>query len=232
MIERDCGFITNVDKQKAIAMRRRGKSYRYISAKLLISKGTLSEWFKKFKWSKNIKTRLSKEAEKDTLKRSAQFVANNQKRWHAWRESHCLEAMEEFEKIKNNQLFIAGTMLYWAEGDNGEKSSIVRLTNTDPRMIRTFIYFAIRFCKVRRESIRVGLILYPDLNETVCKSFWSKQVDVPLEQFYKVQFIKGHHPTKRLDNGICSVIVGGRGLKEKIRTWIDLNAKNFIAGIV
>ena len=224
--------MANVNKQKAIAMRRRGKSYRFISAKLLISRGTLSGWFKKFKWSENIKTKLSKEAEKNTLKRVPQFVASNQKRWHDWKESHCLEAIEEFEKIKNNQLFIAGTMLYWAEGDNGERSSLVRLTNTDPRMIKTFVDFAIRFCKVKQESIRIGLILYPDLNETICKSFWSKRVGVPLKQFYKVQFIKGYHPTKRLENGICSVIVGGRGLKEKIRTWIDLNVKNFIAGIV
>ena len=213
-------------------MRRRGKSYRYISAKLSISKGTLSEWFKKFKWSRNIKIRLSKEAEKNTLKRIPRFVANNQKRWHDWRESYRLEAIGDFEKIKNNQLFIAGVMLYWAEGDNGEKSSLVRLTNTDPRMIKIFIDFAIKFCKVGRESIRIGLILYPDLNEAICKSFWSKQIDIPLKQFYKVQFIKGYHPTKRLENGICSVIVGGRSLKEKIKTWIDLNAKNFIAGIV
>ena len=213
-------------------MRRRGKSYRYISAKLLISKGTLSEWFKKFKWSENIKTRLSEEARKKTLKRIPQFVANNQKRWHDWRESYRLEAIKEFGRIKNNKLFIAGTMLYWAEGDNGERSSLVRLTNTDPRMVRTFIDFTIKFCKVRQESIRIGLILYPDLNEAICKNFWSKRVRVSLEQFYKTQIIKGRHPTKRLENGICSVIVGGRGLKEKIKTWIDLNARNFIAGIV
>ena len=224
--------MTNVNKQRAVAMRRRGKSYRYISAKLSISKSTLSEWFKKFKWSEDIKNKLSEEAKKNTIKRTARWVANNQKRWHAWRESHRLEAIETFPKIKNNPLFIAGVMLYWAEGDNGEKTSLVRLANTDSRMIKTFIDFAIKFCKVKQESIRIGLILYPDLNETICKNFWKEQTGVPLEQFYKVQFIKGYHPTRRLENGICSVIVGGRGIKEKIRTWIDLSAKNLIAGIV
>ena len=209
-------------------MRRRGKSYRYISAKLLISKGTLSEWFKKFKWSEDIKTRLSKEAEKNTRKRIAQFVAGNQKKWHDWREGHRFEAINEYPKLKDDPLFFSGVMLYWSEGDTGLKGGNTRLTNTDPRMIRIFIDFATKICGFNQKLIKLGLILYPDLNEAICKSFWIKQTGLPLGQFYKTQIIKGYHPTRRLEYGICIIRIGGVGLKEKIKTWIDLCANDLM----
>jgi len=119
-------------------------------------------------------------------------------------------------------------MLYWAEGDNGKTGSNVRLTNIDPRMIKVFINFSTSICKVVRENIRIGLILYPDLDDKVCKNFWHKYTGIPFNQFHKTQVIKGNHPTKRLEYGICMVRVGGGGLKEKIRTWIDLYSKELM----
>jgi len=66
------------------------------------------------------------------------------------------------------------------------------------------------------------LILYPDLNENQCKKFWVKVSGISRNQFYKTQFIKGRHPTRRISHGICNLYVASRELKEKIFTWIKL----------
>jgi len=157
--------------------------------------------------------------DRDPMKDVPGRLADLDAKWHN---------TQEFPELKNKPLFIAGLMLYWAEGDNGKAGSNVRLTNIDPRMIKVFINFALSLCKVPKENIRIGLLIYPDLNENICKNFWSKYTSVPVNQFHKIQVIKGRHPTKRLEYGICIVRVGGGGLKEKIRTWIDLYSRELM----
>jgi hypothetical protein len=78
---------------------------------------------------------------------------------------------------------------------------------------------------VPKENLRATLILYPDLSEERCINFWARIIGIPKSQFYKTQFIKGRHPTKRLAHGICMIMCGNRQLKEKIMVWIDLLSK-------
>ncbi len=212
------------DKQIAIKLRRQNKSYNEISKMLGISKGTLSAWFINDRLSQKTKKELTKLALINTLKRVNKWVATNKARWREWRKEAREEAINEFPKLCHNQLFIAGLMLYWAEGDN-KLGNPVRFTNTDPRMIRLYIQFLLRILKIKKETVRPALILYPDLEENNCLEFWSKITTVPVSQFYKTQFIKGRHKTARLSDGICMITCGNRQLKEKFIIWIDLLSK-------
>ncbi len=215
------------DKHLAIQLRQKGKSYNYICKELNIPKSTVSGWLSDLKWSQEIKNNLTKKALYIAKKRLLLINKERTEKWRKWRQQFKEEAIAEFPKLKNNNLFVAGIMLYWAEGDNSEKSRVVRLTNTDPRMIKLFINFTQKICRVPKNEIKMTLILYPDLNDNTCKNYWSSFLDIPLEQFYKTQFIKGRHPTKRLVNGICMIKIGGSGLKEKIITWINLLSESY-----
>lgn len=216
------------DKHLALKLRKKGQGYNFISKELNIPKSTLSGWFRDLKWSQTLKIKLAQRANFMARKRIKLMAKANKARWAKWRASYRTEAILEFPRLKNNPLFISGIMLYWAEGDNGQTGGNVRLTNVDPRMIRVFIKFALKICKVPKENIRIGLLLYPDLIDSVCKNFWTKHTKIALSQFHKTQVIKGNHPTKRLQNGICMVRVGGTGLKEKIKIWIDLYSKEMM----
>lgn len=112
-------------------------------------------------------------------------------------------------------------MLYWAEGDSKPKNPF-RLTNTDPRMIALYTQFLVKALKIPKENLHPTIILYPDLSKEKCLNFWSEVIGVPESQFYKTQFIKGKHPTKRLSYGICMITCGNRQLKEKMIVWIEL----------
>ncbi|HNY36066.1 MAG TPA: hypothetical protein PLD14_00645 [Candidatus Pacearchaeota archaeon] len=212
------------DHHLALELRKKGKSYKEISKELDISKGTLNAWFKDLIWSKKIKERLTEKAIRVSRKRIKRIIESNRKRWDNRRESFRKEAEKEFVKIKLKPLFIAGVMLYWGEGDQNLKYP-VRLTNVNHRMIVLFKKFLLEICRVKREDIYLSLFIYPDIVEEKCKKFWSDKVG--LWQFDKVQVIYGKHPTKRLENGICSIRVKkSSGLKEKILVWINLSSED------
>ncbi|RLG12026.1 hypothetical protein DRN69_07125 [Candidatus Pacearchaeota archaeon] len=210
------------DRHFAIKLRKQGKSYNKISGELKIPKSTLSDWLSDIKWSEDIKKELTRKANYIARKRLRLINKARKKMWEEWRKEARQQAVKEFPRLKKNFLFLAGLMLYWGEGDSKMENSVVRLSNTDPMMIKIFSYFLQKICLVTIEKIRLQMILYPDLNEGVCKKFWSEAAVIPESQFYKTQFIQGKHPTRRLTYGICIIRTGGRQLKEKIYTWIKL----------
>jgi len=213
------------DKYLAIKLRKQGKSYNKINEELEIPKSTLSSWLSNIKWSKHIKKELIKKANYIARRNLQLYNKKHKERWEQWREEARQEAKKEFPKLMKDPLFIAGLMLYWGEGDSKTKNPI-RLSNTDPRMISLYIKFLTKSLKISRGKLRSAIILYPDLSEKKCIDFWAVVEGIPKSQFYKTQFIKSRHPTKRLTNGICMIIYSSRQMKEKILIWIDLLSKN------
>lgn len=213
---------TNALKIEAFKLRRENNSYREISKKLMIPKSTLSGWLKGHVWSNKISKKLSLENSLSSSSRLRLMADANKKRFEDIRISYRKEAKEEFNKHLGDKLFVSGLMIYAGEGDSKVTNSIVRIANTDWRMINVFLRFIQNICEVDKSKIRLALTLYPDLNDDECKNFWSDKTGVSLSQFHKTQFIKGRHPTNRLKNGVCSAIVCSREIKEKILVWIDL----------
>ncbi len=215
------------DRYLAIKLRKQKKSYNEISRILGIPKSTLHYWFKGNSWSEEIKKELMEKAWKLGRKQLKLMVEANKKKWEEWHRQCQQEAVKEFPSLKNNRLFVTGIMLYWSEGDSKMKNCQVRLSNTDPEMIRIYSLFLQKICKIPKDKIKIQLILYPDLNEQECKKLWQKAIGIPITQFTKAQFIKGKHPTTRLSYGICNIHLTDRRLKEKIFTWIKLYQQEF-----
>jgi hypothetical protein len=216
------------DKHLAIIMRKKGNSYKQISKELGIPKSTMHYWFKDLDWSEDIREKLTEKNRRTSRKRIRKVIKANQERWRKWRASFRKEAAKEFSKLKNNSLFVAGIMLYWGEGDGNLKNE-VRLTNVDYRMVALFKRFLLNVCNISMDDIVLSLFIYPDLSEKKCKEFWSKKIKIPLIKFDKTQIIYGKHPTKRLENGICTIrIKRSRGFKEKIVVWTELLYRDFV----
>lgn len=205
-------------------MRRQSKSYNEISASLGIAKSTLSEWLKNDPSSQKTKRMLSGIVNPRVAERIKKFSELNKTRWAKFRSNARLVAHKEFSSHFKNPLFVAGLMLYWGEGDSKPKNPL-RLTNSSSNMIELYVKFLRQVLDVPKIKIKVGLILYKDIDQADAINFWSHAIGLPQDQFYKTQYIKGHHPTKRLKDGICMVIVNSAHLKEKVLTWIALLSK-------
>lgn len=211
-------------KEKATELRRQGKSYRQIKAELKIPLSTLSEWFRNVDWSKKLADELA-------VARRAEHVArltelNRVRGLHlekAYREAR-EEATREFESLKYNPLFIAGIMLYWGEGTKGPKLG-VKLSNTDPVLVRLYVHFLMHACRIPISKIKAQVLVYPGLEERTCRGYWAKQSGIPWENFTKSSIIVGRHPVKRLNWGVCIVVVSNTYFKQKMLVWLDLLPK-------
>lgn len=215
------------DKEKAFLLRRQNKSYKQISRELNIPLSTLAGWLKNELWSQDIRNKLGQEASLAFPEKLRSIVAANKKRWSDWHEICRQEAINEFPRLKDNPLFLAGVMLYWGEGSKSQKDSHVTFANSDPEMIRVFNNFLIEVAKIPKEKISAWLLLYPDLIDSVQKNFWSKASGIPLLKFNKSIYIKGKHPTRRLSYGVCTIQVSSRALKERMLKWIELYQNYF-----
>lgn len=214
------------DKEKATELRRQGLSYKKINRELGIPTSTLACWFKHESWSVEIRDRLASTeslAYPEKLKRLIAIVKTKYANLH---ESYRKEARDEFNSLKNNNLFIAGLMLYWGEGDKKIENSNTRLANSEPDMIKIFHLFLTKIMAVPSEKIKFNLLLYPDLADIPMKKMWSTITEIPLSQFRKSIYILGKHPTKRLSYGVGNISVGGRKYKEKLIEWIKLCEKD------
>lgn len=209
------------DKEKAIKMRKKGKSYKQINKELGVPVSTLSDWLRSFTWSNEIKERLKQEESLSNPRKLKMMHRAQSQKWELWRQQFREEAVNEFPVLKSEPLFISGLMLYWGEGDKTMKNGRVRLVSSEPNMIKIFYSFLKRIA-VPEKKIRIWLLLYPDLIESVQKNFWSKAIGISSDNFNKSIFIKGRHPTRRLSYGVCNIEIYSRGLKEKIMKWLEL----------
>jgi len=209
------------DKQKAIDLRKDGKSYAAILKQLHIPKSTLSGWFRDVDWSKAVRTKLASVAKIQSTRHLKEL--NKVRGAHLVRayEEARREAREELADLRYNPLFIAGLMLYWGEGDKLTKHH-VKLTNTDPKLIKLFLAFLTQACRIPVSKIKAHILLYPDLDDWLSKAYWVHETGLPKENFTKSTVITGKHKTRRLSFGICIVNVSSTYFKVKMLEWLTL----------
>lgn len=209
------------DQPQAFELRKQGKTYREIERLLGVSRSTLCDWFKNEEWSKHIKKsntdrhiKVSKEhLQKMNTSRQSMFDEKYKKAEE--------EAAKEFEIYKNDPLFMAGLMAYAGEGDKTNRFNI-KLANSEFYLHLVFIRFSERFLHIKRDKIKVWLLLYPDHNIEECITIWSKKLQINKSNFNKSQVIVGKEKTKKLQYGVGNSIISSVTLKKKMLKWLEL----------
>ncbi|MDO8604295.1 MAG: hypothetical protein Q7K40_02760 [bacterium] len=210
------------DKEIAFKMRKNGKSYNEIREALKIPKATLSGWFSEINWSKDIAKKLAASVQKQHTIRLIELDRIRGTHLKRAYEEAREEARKEMAELKYNPLFIAGLMLYWGEGDKSSIRNGVRIANTDPSLIKLYIFFLTRACKIPIERIKAHVLIYPDLDATKCIQYWAEASGLPESNFTKCTTIVGRHKTKRLGWGVCLVAVSSTYFKEKMLEWLKM----------
>src|ERR1700733_10926584 len=73
--------------------------------------------------------------------------------------------------IVEKDLKITGIMLYWGEG--AKTGGSIKLANSDPEMIKVFLMFLRKICRVDEGRIKMLVHMYPDHKKDLLLSFWS-----------------------------------------------------------
>lgn len=208
-------------REKALALRKSGFSYTYISSKTGLSKSTLSGWLTEIPYTPNKET-----VETFGKARAAASARRAELRQESIQEIRKI-ATKDVGKINQRDLFVFGLGLYLGEGS--KTNSQVRMINSDPRIIQTTIAW-FKMLGVKKMQFRVRLYLYPDSDVKECLQFWSRTTSIPVSQFQKHQIDsrldKKAKKQRKLPFGTVQLTVQSAGRKEfgvlffrKIQLW-------------
>jgi len=127
------------------------------------------------------------------------------------------------ENLQQGILFGLGLGIYWGEGLKRGKGA-VRLTNTDPQMIRKFISFLQKFCGIDRNRLKFSLQIFSDISKEKALNYWIKKLGVNREQFYKtiISKVRGRGTYKyKSEYGVIIVYFNNIKLKKIILEMIE-----------
>ncbi len=191
-------------KQKAINLRKKGKSYSEIKSKLNVSKSSLSLWLQHIPLSE----KKIRELRDNNPKRIEHYINTMNKKREKRLSEVYKKAKIDIGLLSKRDMFIGGIFLYMGEGSKTTKGTTA-LTNTNPNILRLFIKWLYLY-GVKKEKIKIQLHLYSDMDIKKQISFWSKELSIS-----KTQFRKPHIKKNMLSNisykgqfgqGTCTVI--------------------------
>ncbi len=230
------------DKEKALALRLKGRSYNEINQLLGIPKSTLSGWFSNVHLSDSAHRRLQKRVEEGSARG---LVKHNKKQTHLARQRANkirADAAKKIQKLGKQNLLLLGAALYWAEGYKrpivykGRERTYhpVSLSNSDPKLICLFIRFLKEICEVENEKILAQVRLYQHMNEEVVLKYWQDVTGIPKTQFMKHYYgvsksSLSKRPYNRLPYGTIQIRVTNTKVFHQIMGYIEGLEKKCLA---
>lgn len=216
-----------IEKEKAIQLRRKGKTYSEILAEVPVAKSTLSTWLKSVALANPQKQRQS---HKRLLAAKRGGLARKQMRLRELASS-IEQGKREINVLSDRELWLIGIALYWAEGSkqrNANISSGVIFANSDPKMIKTFLSW-LCLIHVPTSDIRFELYIHENRKENVSsfRRWWGTQIGVSTGAIDRIYFKKSNLKTNRqnttdLYHGLLRITVrSSTTLNRKIYGWTE-----------
>jgi hypothetical protein len=198
------------------ALRRHGLTYTEIRELIPVPKATLSNWC-----SSVSLTPEQIQAIRDRVPSQLGVPKDSQWRRRLEIERIRSEASAYAVAHLDDPLFVAGVVLYWAEGSKSRNDVI--LANTDARTLRLFVTWARRYLDRNAEFV-LSLHLHEGNDEEAAQSYWraaTRLSDVQFTKTYTKPRGTGHRKN-RLEQGVCRLRVRRSADHwNRIMTWIE-----------
>lgn len=167
--------------EKAIALRKKGWSYRDILKEVPVAKSTLSKHLKDLPLTKSEKHYLKSRRDSNISHGRIKAAAASHSR-RIERDRELLdESRKEFANWHSDPLFFTGIALYWAEG--AKRNSIFAFTNSDPQMVSLMVAWVTKFLGVPSAHMRARLYTHKPFANEGGEVFWATTCSIPLSNF-------------------------------------------------
>lgn len=215
-------------KKKAIALRLKGYSYSEILKIIPVAKSTLSEWFRSVKLAKR-QIHILSEKKRAGQRRGA---LAKKEQCHVRRQEIYDKAKYQIGDLSDREVWLICVGLYWAEGGKEKSYRMGKqfdFFNTDPRMLRVMMYWLVSIVKIPIEHLKFEIYIhrnYEDRIKTI-QQYWSKELEVSLENLSKIRYKKHNPKTNRknvgnLYNGLVRVkVVSSSSLTRYLEGWVQ-----------
>lgn len=127
--------------------------------------------------------------------------------------------LREIKTLELAELKGFGLGLFWGEGNKKNKTSI-RLGNTDHNLIKKFIEFLVKICKINKNKLRFSLQIFSDINPIEAKNFWKNGLKIKESQFSKKITVsiskKAGNYKNKMKYGVLTVYYHNKKLRDII----------------
>ncbi|OGE81333.1 MAG: hypothetical protein A2826_02125 [Candidatus Doudnabacteria bacterium RIFCSPHIGHO2_01_FULL_43_23] len=216
-------------KQRAIQLRRDGKSYSEILSVIgPVSKGSLSNWLKPIKLTADQKNRILNNINNGREIGRQKGGWTNKKKREERIQAIQNRASMVFKKNMRHPLFLGGLLLYLAEGS--KKMERFQFMNSDINLIKIMLEWIYIFENLKKNQIHARLYTHKIYYKKNYESFWSKNVCIPLKNFSKTIYKPSVHKVKKNPHykGCLRIEVSGSELYWKIMKWRDMLYQNLL----
>ncbi len=215
-----------IEYEKAVALRKTGKSLKKIAKLLGVSVSIVSIWSKEVELTEEQKEKLKN---RRVNTRHLRRLAKRSHLEKIFRVKKLFEdSLAEIKPLTGSELFLTGLALYWAEGFKSVKEGRLGFCNSDPRMIKFMLFWFQKALKISKQNF----LLRTEFNEShkdrteEIKNFWSKLTQVPLTQFEKPFYHRSAwlkaYPNREDYFGVLRIRVRRSSeLLNKMRGWIS-----------
>lgn len=209
------------EKEKAIALRKKGYSINQIVKEAGLSKASVSVWVRGIELTSKQREGLSERGRSiDSVEKRRISRLNNE---HSKRRIIIDEAKKDYTNISSSDLKLIGIILYLGEGSKTKKG-VVTVANSDPSVIKIVARFLRETCKVPEDKFRGQIHTFAHANIEDTEKYWSNITGIPVNQFYKT-YIKPSAASlqkrKTLPFGTFDISVNDTKLLLKILGWIE-----------
>jgi hypothetical protein len=203
-------------------LRRLGLSYGEIMDLIPVKKSTLATWCREVKL-----TEEQYEAIRDRTGSVAGLPRDTNRKRREQIERIRAHARSKVPELIQDPLWVAGTVLYWAEGAKTRNN--LRLANSDPRALRLFIDW-VRIYLNGEAAFSLHLHLHDGNDEAEARDFWIHETGLREANFHRT-FIKPAgtgHRKNHLEHGICTVKLRCPSNAWNVgMEWIDALSESF-----
>jgi len=131
--------------------------------------------------------------------------------------------------LKEKQLLLMGLMAYWAEG-NKKNRHLVGLGNLDGRMIKLFLEFLRKICRIDETRVKLYVRVYKKFNRKKAFVYWEKLLGLSKNQIhvYLHNDMRSNPNKQWSKNGIAAIQVGNIKLKQ----WLDNAIEEYLSRVI
>jgi hypothetical protein len=198
----------DLEKKKAIELRKEGFSTNYIAKALGVSKSSAFYWTQSVELTSEQKAKLYKHKNANWKWGCDAWVKKCQDR----RQSYQLVGKQEVNR--GGWEHAAGCMLWWAEGDKSKNQ--LALTNCDEDMLKFFVEFLKKHYAVPTNKFCIRIQYHEGQDEAELVGYWKSVLGLLDAKVYKSYCKAKKSSVTKWKNGVCRVLVNDTELVNRI----------------
>jgi len=189
-------------------------SYSQIIKKIKVSKSSLSLWLRIYPLSQDQISKLRNQNERRIEKYRKTM---KQKRENKLR-NYYLEEKKKLLPLLKKEIYLSGLFLYWGEGNKAARH-VLSVNNTDPAVMKFYLYWLIKALGVKKDKIHIYLHLYKDMDKEMEIDYWVKELSLSknnVSSIYIKESKKTEIDQKGFGHGTCALVVHNTVLKDRV----------------